>query len=500
MLTHNIQTKIKNSPLLFLLPLALAVRLYNINSPIIGIHSWRQADTAAIARNFYESRFNIFYPQIDWGGNTPGYCETEFPIYSFIVAIFYKIFGVHEIFGRLTSVIFSLLTIYFLYKLIAKFLDPKIAIWSCLFFAILPLTVYYSRTFQPEAILLTCSVAGIYYFSNWLESEKIHFLCISGIFVSLACLIKVLPIIYVGLPLLYLAYCKFKHKIFTNIYLWIYTLFIGISFGMWYYHAHQLYLEYGNTFGFWGSSANGRYQYNIIFTLKFWLDIIFRTVVRHFAVFMFPIFIAGLFIPRTNKQEYLFDIWLISVIITWVLVPTVSLVHEYYQLPLMLPGVVFIGKFLAKYLDHNSLKINIKKISITCICLSIITGSLIYTIDYMFKEKIHKSATFQLAQIVQKKTDAKSLMIFTTGGDPTLMYLSHRKGWLIDPSDLTRQYLETKIKLGANYLISSFQFVESYNFNINENQKQNIIDTLVKYPNILDSKELIIAFLNLRKN
>ncbi|TAE57489.1 MAG: phospholipid carrier-dependent glycosyltransferase [Nostocales cyanobacterium] len=178
MLINNIKNNIKKSPLIFLITLALSVRLYNINSPIIGIHSWRQADTAAIARNFYENRFNIFYPQIDWGGNSLGYCETEFPIYSFIVAIFYKIFGVHEIFGRLTSVIFSLLTIYFLYKITAKYFNQKTAFWSCFCFAILPLTVYYSRTFQPESMLLMCSVSGIYYFINWLESEKIHFLSI----------------------------------------------------------------------------------------------------------------------------------------------------------------------------------------------------------------------------------------------------------------------------------------------------------------------------------
>ncbi|MBC1240711.1 hypothetical protein, partial [Nostoc sp. 2RC] len=78
---HNKQNKnrLQNSPLLFLLTLAIAIRIYNINSPIIGIHSWRQSDTAAMARNFYENNFNLFYPQIDWGGNSPGYCETEFP-------------------------------------------------------------------------------------------------------------------------------------------------------------------------------------------------------------------------------------------------------------------------------------------------------------------------------------------------------------------------------------------------------------------------------------
>ncbi|OKH17396.1 hypothetical protein FACHB389_34685, partial [Nostoc calcicola FACHB-389] len=139
MQNNIIKTKDKNSPIVFLLILAIALRIYNINSPIIGIHSWRQSDTAAIARNFYENGFNLFYPQIDWGGNSPGYCETEFPIYSFIVALIYRVFGVAEFWGRFLSIICFLVALYFLYQFIIKISDKKIASWSCLFFVILPL-------------------------------------------------------------------------------------------------------------------------------------------------------------------------------------------------------------------------------------------------------------------------------------------------------------------------------------------------------------------------
>ncbi|MTJ07593.1 glycosyltransferase family 39 protein [Anabaena sp. UHCC 0204] len=492
MLIDKIQKQIQKSPILFLITLSISVRLYNINSPIIGIHSWRQADTAAMARNFYENGFNLFYPQIDWGGNSLGYCETEFPIYSFIVAIFYKFFGVHELFGRLTSILFSLLTIFFLYKLISKYLDHKTAFWSCLLFAILPLTVYYSRTFQPESMLLTCSIIGVYYFTNWLESEKLYFLFISAIFVSLACLIKVLPIIYIGIPLVYLAVNKFHLKIFSQISLWFYSLFIIFTLALWYYHAHQIYLEYGNTFGFWGGSTN-RYQYNIIFTFNFWLEIISRTAIRHFAIFMFPIFIAGLFIPRKSQEEYLFDVWLLSVILTWVLVPTTSLVHEYYQLPMMLPGVVFIGKVFSKYLNSDHQRLNISKILVTSLCLCITTGSIIYSVDYMFKESTDKSEVIKLAQLVKQNTEPRSLIISTTGGDPTLLYLSHQKGWLINHSDITEEYIISRIKLGANYLVGSFKFVESYNLFVNDDQKQKITSILKKYPNTVENENSFIS-------
>lgn len=55
-----------------------------------GIDEWRQTDTASIAYHFYENGYKLFYPQIFWGGNGPGYVETEFQLYPFLVSILYN--------------------------------------------------------------------------------------------------------------------------------------------------------------------------------------------------------------------------------------------------------------------------------------------------------------------------------------------------------------------------------------------------------------------------
>ena len=39
----------------FILALTFVIRLYHINFPIGGFAAWRQADTAAMARNFYNN-------------------------------------------------------------------------------------------------------------------------------------------------------------------------------------------------------------------------------------------------------------------------------------------------------------------------------------------------------------------------------------------------------------------------------------------------------------
>lgn len=127
--------------LFLILAAALLVRLYHMHAPIIGMHSWRQGDTAAIARNFHENGYRLFYPQIDWGGNSQGYVESEFQIYPFLVSLLYSVFGVHEALGRLLSTLFALLAIYLLYLFVKRYLSKKTALWSAFIFSFLPLNI-----------------------------------------------------------------------------------------------------------------------------------------------------------------------------------------------------------------------------------------------------------------------------------------------------------------------------------------------------------------------
>ena len=72
--------------LLFILILGASLRLLWVRAPLLEAHRWRQVDTAAIARNLYEGPFNVFRPQIDWGGRN-GAVESEFPLLPAMVAV-----------------------------------------------------------------------------------------------------------------------------------------------------------------------------------------------------------------------------------------------------------------------------------------------------------------------------------------------------------------------------------------------------------------------------
>jgi hypothetical protein len=82
--------------LLAWLAFGLILRLIKISQPLIDSWSWREADVAMIAENFYHDGFQVLYPQINWGGNAPGYVGTEFQLVPLIASLLYIPFGVQE--------------------------------------------------------------------------------------------------------------------------------------------------------------------------------------------------------------------------------------------------------------------------------------------------------------------------------------------------------------------------------------------------------------------
>src|SRR3989304_6393527 len=87
--------------LLLIIFFGLIVRLYKIDSPIADWHSWRQADTAAVTRNFIKEGLNPFLPKYDdMSGvsehplaNPNRFRFVEFPIYNLAVYPLYLFFG-----------------------------------------------------------------------------------------------------------------------------------------------------------------------------------------------------------------------------------------------------------------------------------------------------------------------------------------------------------------------------------------------------------------------
>ncbi len=156
--------------------LALGLRLRGIHDPILDHPGWRQGDTAAIARNFATLDFNPLHPQTDYDGPPPNYVELELQIVPYLAAILYKTFGIHEVFGRLISIAFSLGTVslagFFARRLFAS---NAAFVFGALAFAIYPGSVYYGRTFMPDTAMTFFLTAAVFASWNWIAADDGRF-------------------------------------------------------------------------------------------------------------------------------------------------------------------------------------------------------------------------------------------------------------------------------------------------------------------------------------
>jgi hypothetical protein len=340
-------------------------------------------------------------------------------------------------------------------------IDTETALWSAFFAAVLPLNVFFGRAFMPEPAMLTSSIVGIYFFYRWTVDERLLSLSLSGVFVALACLLK-LPTLYLGIPLIYLAWLKYGKRTFVNFQLWIYAIFVLSCVTAWYYHAHQILLNGGSTFGIWEYGSDKWGNWSLLSSPEFWNGIIFQSLAeKHFTWPLFLVFIFSLFLKRLSLKERFFDIWLLAIIFYFIVVARGNFVHSYYQLPFMIPAVVYLGKVYARYFKSPILKSPQSLILTICLSGMIVLGGWKYR-AYMQYEDPENSPEVRLAKKVQLLIPKESLLVALDAVDPTVLYLSDREGWHMMPGELTISNLDLKVKMGAGYFIGLKKFIGNY--------------------------------------
>ena len=209
---------------------------------------WRESDVGAIARNFYQEGMNILYPRIDWRRDGPGYVESEFPAYSWGVAVLYKIFGYHEELPRILSFFFSALSCIIGLRLALFLLPSTGAIIAMAVFATNPLAVQLGSAIQAEPLMFAAYISGIYFFLRWLESGGIGYYLTALAGTAIAALAKI-PALHVGILFAGLCIDRYGWRAFSRWKLYVFAVGVLVPTLLWYSHARNLWLQYGNSLG-----------------------------------------------------------------------------------------------------------------------------------------------------------------------------------------------------------------------------------------------------------
>lgn len=454
------------------LPIALGslLRLVQIWMPVLGVHSWRQADTAAMARHFSLAGTPIWLPQVDWSGASPGFVESEFPLYPFLVSRLYGLIGVQEWLGRGLSVLCSALTIWLVMRLGRRWFNPEAGWWAGLAFAIAPLGVYFGRAFQAEALLMLCAAGALESLSLWRERRLPWALILSWVCFTSAGLIKVIPLLWLGLPLLMVQLSSNPQgqapalqtlpsrvlRLLGRPGFWPYICTSLMVIAGWYWYAHQLGQASGLSFGFWGSGAD-RSSISLLLDLNGWINLLLRVSLRLLALVGVPFLLIGLRASWRSGGGQISISGLVGVLLCTVATMRSSTIHEYYQLPLLLFSSPLIGLGLQSWRQRRP-----RWQPRLLLGLALMVSLTVLSLDYWAVEHRQRDAWMPLALTIRRDLPSEARIVSVTSTDPTLLNLARRQGWLISSKQLTPERLQHWKRAGASHLAGSFLWDKTY--------------------------------------
>lgn len=442
--------------LTLLLLVGFVVRLYKIDNPVADWHSWRQADTAAVSRNYVNSGINLFYPTYDdissiQSGldNPTGIRMVEFPIYNALHATLFNLFPVFnlEIWGRLLTAIITLLTAIILFLLGKKHYSPQIGILTAFFFLFLPFNVYFSRVILPDPLGVLFAVSGLYFFgvNNF----------VSAFFYALAFLQK--PYFGVFLIPILPELLNFK-KLKRNI---LFLLAVGLPFVFWRFWT-SMHPE-GIPFYKWAFNGD-RIRFH-----PAWFKWIFgeRIGILILGVGGIVPFTAGIIRKLKNNFATLF---LLSSLAYLVIVATANVRHDYYQI-MIIPSISLILALGTTWLWKNNQKV--------LLAISLITMFIIGWDRIKPFYQINHPELIEIGNVVDTMLPKTAKIVIPYNGDTAFLYQTKRKGWpAVDDS------IDNIIKRGATHYVS------------NNLDSPDTIDFSKRFKTVLKTDKFIILDLN----
>ncbi len=445
-----------------ILVLGLTLRLRGIHAPILDHPGWRQGDTAAIARNFATLDFNPFHPQTDYNGPPPNYVELELQIVPWFAALGYKLFGIHEIFGRLITIGFSLGTVAVLYFFGRWFFASRAAgLVAALAFAIYPGSTYYGRTFMPDTTMTFFLTAAVFASARWICDDDARFgrrFVFAAILTALALLAK--PVAIVGLvPIAATlvaargwratlrAPSTYAFVAIAIVPYLVYDAYIS-SIAEWHWasgitHLHvlpSLHVALTSRDAFMAKLGDFGGAYAMLAT----------TMIGHLGIGIALVAIALTTIWRLPKRSpALMWAWLAAAIAYAYVVVTVERV-DYYLYVFLPLAALWTGGFaeaLRRALPTNARRIAVAIVPIVAIA-AIVDARAAVTPYYAYKKAVYRQAKALAATL------APGAIVVMAHYDPSVLYYIDRKGWEEDPLGWTPFDEESAIKKGARYFIA----------------------------------------------
>lgn len=435
--------------IVLILLVALSARLYRVTNSVLDWHSFRQADTASVTREYVKHGVDLLVPRyhdlanIQSGkDNLEGYRMVEFPILNAVQALIIRAVPVLDVvlIGRLVSIAFSLATLYCIYRIAEIYSGKRVAILAAWIGALLPYYIYYSRVVMPEPALLFFSTAAILTFHYWLTTSKWYWYLAALCCLLLAFLLKPFTVFLapVFAVQVYFVWKKLKRRWLLVVAL---PLLAVAPFLWWRSWIEQF--PSGIPANDWLFNGNG-----IRFRPAWFRWLFYERLIKLMLGWVGAIFLFTALYKLTKKELLLYGSWWFGMLAYLSVIATGNVQHDYYQV-LLVPilvltvarGVVMAEQLLKQYIPKLY-----AVLLTTALVVLMLLGGWSQVKGYF---NINHWEYVRAGAAADRMIPPDAKIIAPAFGDTQFLYQTNRTGWPIGYD------IEDKREMGAQYYIST---------------------------------------------
>lgn len=422
--------------LFFIVTITIVLRLYKFDGPIADWHSFRQVDTASVARIFVDDGIDILHPRyhdlsnIQSGKDNPlGYRMVEFPLYQAVAALIAQSIPSLPIENALRIVtIASAAGTALLIALMAGLLAGFV-------YAILPYSIFFGRAILPETFAVFWAVLSMYLLHRDSKRGWVAII-MSAIAGAIALLVKptagflLLPIpylLFIGLPVRH----RFAKAIVGG---FIYSLIC--LFPLWWWRGWILQFPEGIAVYDWlFNKGNIRFK-------GAWFEWLFAKRLGELILGYWGLLPFGLGI-MTAGWLYL---WMgLGGLLYLIIFAAGNVQHDYYQIILLPIVSIYVAKGLNELATNSRFHL-IPRYALLITSFSFMLAFSWYTMRTYYWINRPEIIEAGLAADAILPKDAK--VIAPYNGDTTFLFQTKRVGWPLGFD------IDKKIEMGATHYVT----------------------------------------------
>jgi 4-amino-4-deoxy-L-arabinose transferase-like glycosyltransferase len=300
--------------------------------------------------------------------------QYEPPIIESIVAFTYRFTGGENYaVPRLWGTLFWLLAGLALYDLLRRAISPASALAALTFYLILPFSVQASRSFQPDPLMTSAFVIGIYFLYRWSEitnyqltisrSSSWKYALLAAFFLGLATLVKIVIAFFVGAAAIALVLFTLRRDFWKSPQVWVMAALMVLPALTFYVLLHS-----GRSTEYFFSWSVALFK--LITSIHFYADWL-GFIGSLFGLTVIFASLAGIFLAPPRLRWPLIGLW-IGYLAYGLTLPFQMYTHSYYHIQLIPILALGLAAALNPILEAASAQSPARRVAFVAVILALV--------------------------------------------------------------------------------------------------------------------------------